>query len=687
MTLMTKLTDFPGIGAQRGKALEKLGLVTVGDLLAYCPRDYEDRTKKVKIEDILADEAVCVEAMVARPAKHAFLRKGLDMTRLEVVDETGQMTVTFFNQSYVKDALAVGATYLFYGKADMNGTQPALTNPSFESLKKPRFLGRIMPVYALTRGVSNNLLAGLALQGLDCAAELTDRLPRALREAHGLCALEQATRQIHFPEDMEAQAVAARRLLFEELFFLAIGLAFLKGRRDKAQAQRISVCNAAAFEAVLPFAPTGAQQRVVREIIGDLQSGAPMNRLVQGDVGSGKTAVAAAAAFFTVRSGFQAALMAPTEILAEQHYRSLAKLLEPAGIVTALLTGSTKAAAKRKIYAGLADGSIHFVIGTHALISEPVQFEKLALVITDEQHRFGVNQRAALLAKGEDGVRQPHALVMSATPIPRTLALIVYGDLDISVIDELPPGRTPVKTYLMTSRKRLELYQFIDRAIAGGRQAYLVCPMVEENEATAATAELKAVTSYADQVRAALPHRQTAVIHGKLKAQEKEAIMQAFAAGETHILVSTTVIEVGVDVPNATMMAVENAERFGLSQLHQLRGRVGRGGEQSHCFLISDSANEDTRQRLKILRDTTDGFKISEEDLKLRGPGEFFGSRQHGLPAAGAALLAGDLRLMKEAQEAAHSLLRQDAVLSQPEHGEILAHVKQLFGESAGIFN
>jgi len=687
MTLMTKLTDFPGIGAQRGKALEKLGLVTVGDLLAYCPRDYEDRTKKVKIEDILADEAVCVEAMVARPAKHAFLRKGLDMTRLEVVDESGQMTVTFFNQSYVKDALAVGATYLFYGKADMSGTQPALTNPSFESVKKPRFLGRIMPVYALTRGVSNNLLAGLALQSLDCAAKLTDRLPQTLREAHGLCALEQATRQIHFPEDMEAQAVAARRLLFEELFFLAIGLAFLKGRRDRAQAQRISACDAAAFEAVLPFSPTGAQQRVVREIIGDLQSGAPMNRLVQGDVGSGKTAVAAAAAFFTVRSGFQAALMAPTEILAEQHYRSLAKLLEPAGIATALLTGSTKAAAKRKIYAGLADGSIHFVIGTHALISEPVQFEKLALVITDEQHRFGVNQRAALLAKGEDGVHQPHALVMSATPIPRTLALIVYGDLDISVIDELPPGRTPVKTYLMTSRKRLELYQFIDRAIAGGRQAYLVCPMVEENETTAATAELKAVTSYADQVRAALPHRQIAVIHGKLKAQEKEAIMQAFAAGETHILVSTTVIEVGVDVPNATVMAVENAERFGLSQLHQLRGRVGRGGEQSHCFLISDSVNEDTRQRLKILRDTTDGFKISEEDLKLRGPGEFFGSRQHGLPAAGAALLAGDLRLMKEAQEAAHSLLRQDAALSQLEHGEILAHVKQLFGENAGIFN
>ena len=687
MTLMTKLTDFPGIGAQRGKALEKLGLVTVGDLLAYCPRDYEDRTKKVKIEDILADEAVCVEAMVARPAKHAFLRKGLDMTRLEVVDESGQMTVTFFNQSYVKDALAVGATYLFYGKADMSGTQPALTNPSFESVKKPRFLGRIMPVYALTRGVSNNLLAGLALQSLDCAAKLTDRLPQTLREAHGLCALEYATRQIHFPEDMEAQAVAARRLLFEELFFLAIGLAFLKGRRDRAQAQRISACDAAAFEAVLPFSPTGAQQRVVREIIGDLQSGAPMNRLVQGDVGSGKTAVAAAAAFFTVRSGFQAALMAPTEILAEQHYRSLAKLLEPAGIATALLTGSTKAAAKRKIYAGLADGSIHFVIGTHALISEPVQFEKLALVITDEQHRFGVNQRAALLAKGEDGVHQPHALVMSATPIPRTLALIVYGDLDISVIDELPPGRTPVKTYLMTSRKRLELYQFIDHAIARGRQAYLVCPMVEENETTAATAELKAVTSYADQVRAALPHRQIAVIHGKLKAQEKEAIMQAFAAGETHILVSTTVIEVGVDVPNATVMAVENAERFGLSQLHQLRGRVGRGGEQSHCFLISDSVNEDTRQRLKILRDTTDGFKISEEDLKLRGSGEFFGSRQHGLPAAGAALLAGDLRLMKEAQEAAHSLLRQDAALSQPEHGEILAHVKQLFGESAGIFN
>ena len=687
MTVETKLTDFPGIGTQRGKALEKLGLITVGDLLAYCPRDYEDRTKKVKIQDIVAGEAVCVEAMVARPAKHAFLRKGLDMTRVEVVDESGQMTVTFFNQSYVKDALAVGATYLFYGKADVNGGRIALTNPSFESVKKPRFLGRIMPVYALTRGVSNNLLAGLALQGLDCAAELTDKLPADLQLAHELCTTAYAAEQIHFPDSMETQAVAARRLLFEELFFLAIGLAFLKGRRDKAKAQVIDCCDAAAFAAVLPFAPTGAQERVMAEIAADLQSGAPMNRLVQGDVGSGKTAVAAAAAFFTVQSGFQAALMAPTEILAEQHCRSLAKLLEPAGITVALLTGSTKAAARRKIYAGLADGSIHFTIGTHALISEPVQFQKLALVITDEQHRFGVNQRAALLAKGEDGIHQPHGLVMSATPIPRTLALIVYGDLDISVIDELPPGRTPIQTYLMTSRKRAELYKFIDRAIDEGRQAYLVCPMVEENETTAATAELQAVTTYANQVRKALPHRQIAVIHGKLKAQEKEEIMQAFSAGETHILVSTTVIEVGVDVPNATVMAVENAERFGLSQLHQLRGRVGRGGAQSYCFLISDTTNEDTRQRLKVLRDTTDGFKISEEDLKLRGPGEFFGSRQHGLPAAGAALLSGDMRLMKEAQEAAHGLLRRDASLSAPEHAAILHHVRQMFGENTGIFN
>ena len=687
MTLETKLTEFPGIGAQRGKALEKLALVTVDDLLAYCPRDYEDRTKKVKVEDVTAGEAVCVEAMVARPTKHAFLRKGLDMTRVEVVDETGQMTVTFFNQNYVKDALAVGATYLFYGRAEVSGGRVALTNPSFESVKKPRFLGRIMPVYALTRGVSNNLLAGLALQALDCAAELPDKLPPALQLTHQLCSTEYAVRQIHFPDSMEAQAVAARRLLFEELFFLAIGLAFLKGRRDKAKAQVIDHCSAAAFDVILPFAPTGAQRRVTAEIAADLQSGAPMNRLIQGDVGSGKTAVAAAAAFFTIRSGFQAALMAPTEILAEQHYRSLSKLLEPAGITVALLTGSTKVTARRKIYAGLADGSIHFAVGTHALISEPVQFQKLALVITDEQHRFGVNQRAALLAKGEDGVHQPHALVMSATPIPRTLALIVYGDLDISVIDELPPGRTPIQTYLMTSRKRQDLYKFIDRAIAEGRQAYLVCPMVEENETTPATAELQAVTSYANQVRKALPHRQVAVIHGKLKPQEKEAIMHAFSAGETHILVSTTVIEVGVDVPNATVMAVENAERFGLSQLHQLRGRVGRGGEQSYCFLISDSANETTRQRLKILRDTTDGFKISEEDLKLRGPGEFFGSRQHGLPAAGAALLSGDLRLMKEAQEAAHSLLRQDAALAQPEHSAILEHVRQLFGENTGIFN
>ena len=408
-----------------------------------------------------------------------------------------------------------------------------------------------------------------------------------------------------------------------------------------------------------------------------------MNRLLQGDVGSGKTVVAAYGAWLAHQSGFQSALMAPTEILANQHFHTLSELLAGAGMKVALLTGSTKAAEKKKVYAALESGEIHFIVGTHALLSEGVAFHRLGLVVTDEQHRFGVAQRSALAAKSE---LSPHVLVMSATPIPRTLALIIYGDLDLSVLDELPPGRTPVETYLVGEDKRQRMYNFVRKLVGEGRQAYIVCPMVEEGEA--ATAELKAVTAYAGQLQSEVfPDLKVAFVHGKMKAKEKDAVMAAFAAGETDVLVSTTVIEVGVDVPNAALMIIENAERFGLSQLHQLRGRVGRGRHQSYCVLLSDTKNPETRERLKVMTRTTDGFKISEEDLKARGPGDFFGKRQHGLPQLRIADLAGDMRLLKEAQQAAEDLLRDDPALSKPENHRVLEQVKRLFSENPDIFN
>lgn len=690
LNIETPLDALPGVGPQRGKALARLGLTNIGELLRYYPRGYEDRSRLVKIDEAEPDEAVCVEAVVAHTPIYSHIRAGLGLIKLKVVDETGQIQLTFFNQQYVKNALQMGESYYFYGKIEGDGLARTMTNPAFESVKRPRFLGRIMPIYSLTAGVSNNLLAGLSLQALDCAAQLPDRLPAQLRLENELCELEYAIKEIHFPSNMDEQAVAARRLAFEELFFLSLGLAFLKERRTEQEGLVFSSCPLGEFAGMLPFSLTGAQRRVIEELTEDLQRGSPMNRLVQGDVGSGKTAVAAAAAYFAHCSGYQSAMMAPTEILAEQHFQSLSKLLAPCGMRLALLTGSMRAAEKRGVYQALETGAVDLVVGTHALISQGLQYQNLGLVITDEQHRFGVHQRAALLEKGEQSQHGavPHGLVMSATPIPRTLALMIYGDLDISIIDELPPGRTPIKTYLMRSSKRKDLFGFLDARIAEGRQAYIVCPMIEQSEETASsTAELKAVTSYAELVQAQLPARRIAVLHGKMKPKEKEQVMRAFSAGETDILVSTTVIEVGVDVPNATVMVIENAERFGLSQLHQLRGRVGRGAQESSCFLVSDNTNEETRARLKTLRDSTDGFAISEADLRLRGPGDFFGSRQHGLPEMRLADLSGDMRLLRQAQDAAAALLRRDPQLEQAEHRGLLDYVKELFAEQAGMFN
>ncbi len=684
MKLNSPISEFPAVGQVRQKALERLGLRTAEDLLRYFPRNYEDRTKITSIAQAPEGENVCISAMVAETPRLSRIRKGLDIIKVKAVDEVNAMTVTFFNQSYVKDALRPGESYIFYGKVEGFGRARQMTNPIFEREGSARFTGRIMPVYSLTHGISNNLLAGLTQRALEeCLEQVEERLPTALRQEHELAALPFSYQHIHFPNSFEELELARRRLIFEELFYLSCGLAFLKQRRGNEIGPAFSPRPAAEFTAHLPFTLTKAQRRVMEEIAQDTMTGRPMNRLVQGDVGSGKTVLAAYGAWLAQGSGFQSALMAPTEILAHQHYATLSTLLEPTGLKVGLLTGSMKAAEKKQIYADLSDGTIDLIVGTHALLSEGVSFARLGLVVTDEQHRFGVAQRAALAAKAE---LHPHVLVMSATPIPRTLALIIYGDLDVSILDELPPGRTPVQTMLIGEDKRERMYGFVRKLVTEGRQAYIVCPMVDEGEDT--TAELKAVTAYAKHLQEQIfPDLRVAFVHGKMKPKEKDAVMTSFASGEVDVLVSTTVIEVGVDVPNAALMIIENAERFGLSQLHQLRGRVGRGKHQSYCVLLSDNKNPDTRERMKVMTKTTDGFRISEEDLKARGPGDFFGKRQHGLPQLRVADLAGDMRVLKEAQGAAEQLLLQDPKLERSENQRVLDQIRRLFAENPDIFN
>ena len=676
----TPLTQFPGVGEVRAKKLSHLGLNTAGDLLTYYPRDYEDRRQVYAIRQAPEGVRVCVRAMVAQHPRLARIRKGLDLVQVPVVDQGGTLHLTFFNQSYVERALLPGEDYVFYGQVERQGNRLSMTNPVFERADRQDVTGRIVPVYPLTAGISSHLLSGLVRQALPCARGMADTLPQGVRQAHHLAAAEFALTAIHFPPDDRALDLARRRLAFEELFLFTIGLERLRSRREVVHVPPCGGVDMELFYRALPFTLTDAQRRCVEEALADMRSGTPMNRLCQGDVGSGKTMVAAACVYFMVKNGRQAALMAPTEILAQQHYQGLAPLLENLGIRCALLTGSTTAKTKRSITQQLESGEIDFAIGTHALITGSVAYRDLGLVVTDEQHRFGVAQRAELAAKGD----HPHILVMSATPIPRTLALILYGDLDVSIIDQLPPGRQPVQTFAVTGGYHQRVYRFIRKLVGEGRQAYIVCPMVEENDQL--PDERKAVTEYAKKLQSEVfPDLKVAFVHGKMKPKEKDAVMAAFAAHETDILVSTTVIEVGVDVPNAAVMVIENAERFGLSQLHQLRGRVGRGKHQSYCILISDNRNEETRQRLKVMTKTTDGFQIAEEDLRLRGPGDFFGARQHGLPGLKVADLGCDTQLLQEARQAAEQLLAQDpALTSCPATAE---RVTELFTQQADALN
>lgn len=645
-----------GIGPKKAKLLEKLHIRTLRDALETYPRDYEDRTKITPIADIDDEDKYCVRGIVGTAPALRRIRKGLDLTKTTVFDETGTLNITYFNNKYAAATLREGQEYLFYGSVQGYGRGRTMVSPQSEPVPKTgEPIGRIVPVYPLTAGVSQRNMEQVTESALAAVAgDWPDPLPELLRVKYNLVDASDALISIHRPQTMRDVAEARRRMIFEELFLLCCGLQQLKERRRADEGLLFANTDLSAFFAALPFSPTGAQRRAITEQAADVVSGRPMNRLVQGDVGSGKTIVAAALCVLAAQNGYQAAFMAPTEILAAQHAKSLTPILEKLGITLTLLTGSMTAAQKRETLARIESGAAQVVVGTHALIQQSVQFANLGAVVADEQHRFGVTQRAALAAKGH----APHILVMSATPIPRTLALIMYGDLDVSILDEVPPGRTPVETYAVGQNMRQRITRFIDKQIALGGQAYVVCPLVEEGETN-----LKSAEQHAIDLQKALPHRRVAVLHGRMKNAEKDRIMREFSENQYDILVSTTVIEVGVDVPNANLIVVEDAERFGLSQLHQLRGRVGRGTRQSFCVFFGADKGETARERLKTLCKTSDGFEIARADLAQRGPGDFFGRRQHGLPALHIADIAADLALMQSAREEAEELLSHDPTL------------------------
>ncbi len=682
---MAKLSDpvtmLKGVGEVRAKQLAQLNIFTLRDLIYHFPRGYEDRTKLVPIEKLEPDVPACFRAMVMNTPRTSHIRKGLDLTKVQVADSTGRLNVTFFNNRFAAQQLEYGREYIFYGAVSGDFIGYSMTNPVFETPEsQPVTTRRILPIYPLTAGLTNAALLRLVQQALAVCDLPEEILSDEVREKYGILPAKRAYFAIHEPNSMAEAELAKKRMIFEEFFVFSAGLALMRAARKEKKTEPYTDFDMAPFYDSLPFTLTGAQSRAVGEILEDFRRGIPMNRLVQGDVGSGKTMVAAAAAYCAARNGAQTALMAPTEILAEQHFASLSALFVPLGVSVALLTGSMTGKQKKDVRERIAAGEVQVVIGTHALLSESTRFEHLGLVITDEQHRFGVGQRSRLSAKGED----PHLLVMSATPIPRTLALILYGDLDVSILDELPPGREPVDTFLVGESYRPRINAFIRKQVAEGHQCFVVCPAVEENEELG----IKAASVWAETLQQTVfPDLRIALLHGQMKGAEKEAAMASFARGEADVMVATTVIEVGVDVPNATLMVIEDADRFGLSQLHQLRGRVGRGKAKSYCILTTHNRNPETLQRLKALCKTTDGFKIAEEDLRLRGPGDFFGSRQSGLPAFRVADLGCDLAAMKDAQQASADWIDTYGASDTPEANALRQRIGDLFARSEGTMN
>lgn len=679
--LSDPITILKGIGPSKAAQFAALNIHTLQDLICHFPRGYEDRTKLVTIDKLEVDKPACFRAMVMNTPRTAHIRKGLDVTKVQVADHTARLTLTFFNQKFTTNQLQYGKEYIFYGAVSGDFIGYNMTSPAFEALDNPPVTTRrILPIYPLTAGLSNASVLKAVRQALAICDTPAEIIPASVRQQYGILPAQQAYYAIHEPSSMAEAEQAKRRLIFEEFFVFSAGLSLMRASRAGKQTDRYENTDLTAFLAALPFRLTGAQNRAIDEIMADFRKGTPMNRLVQGDVGSGKTMVAAAAAYCATQNGRQSALMVPTEILAEQHHESLSKLLTPLGVRVGLLTGSMKEKEKKAVRAAILEGRLDLIVGTHALLSATTVFSNLGLVIADEQHRFGVAQRSRLSAKSND----PHLLVMSATPIPRTLALIMYGDLDVSILDELPPGRQAVDTFLVTESYRPQINAFIRKQVEAGHQCYVVCPAVEENEEL----NIKSAELWADTLQTAVfPDLKVSLLHGRMKGAEKEAVMSSFARGESHILVATTVIEVGVDVSNATLMVIEDADRFGLSQLHQLRGRVGRGKSKSYCILTSHNRNGETLQRIKAFCKTNDGFRIAEEDLRLRGPGDFFGSRQSGLPVFRVADLSCDLQTLKDAQTASAQWIDTLGTADTPEANALRARIASLFATTEGAMN
>ena len=678
LTPDTPVRYLKGVGPKTAERFEKLGIVTLADLLCHYPRRYIDFTKPYSIAEAPADVECVVKAEVFAKPGGRILPGGRRMERITAGDDVSSLEITWFNNPYAAQKLQLGQEYYFQGIVTGGMLRRQMVNPQVRTAEQIK-ASPFEAVYPQTEGLTSNAIAKCVRQLLPHAELLPDPLPPEMLAKYRLLSKADAVRAIHCPATEEQAYAARRRLIYEELLVLQLGIGRMKNRGAAATGAPMQLADPSLFWASLPFSPTGAQRRAVSEILADMAGQTSMNRLLQGDVGSGKTLVAAAAIWACIRAGYQAALLAPTEILAAQHAEGLNRMLAPFGMRVALLTGGMKAAARRTTLAAIRNDEADLVVGTHAILSEGVEFARLGLAVIDEQHRFGVRQRGMLAEKAAN----PHLLVMSATPIPRTLGLLIYGDLDISILDELPPGRTPVKTRCITGKKRRDLYHFLDQEIGRGRQVYLVCPAIED----VPDGGLNAVkTYYEDIAKALLPDRRVGLMHGKLKPKEKAAVMEDFKAGRLDALVSTTVIEVGVDVPNASVMVIENAERYGLSALHQLRGRVGRGAAESWCFLVSDNQSENVQKRLKFLCSTTDGFAVAQYDLETRGPGDFFGSRQHGLPTLQIADLMNDTRTLHAAQAEAVAMLAEDPLLEAPEHALLEQQVQQMF-EKAGAMN
>lgn len=671
ISLSSDIKYIKGVGEKRAELFRKLGILDVRQLVHFYPRKYQDWSQEMTAAQCESGENACIKATLMTPVKEHMIRKGMTVFKCNFTDGETVIHVTLFNNKYLAKSLRQYNDYILYGKIEKTLTSANMSSPKIEEAEKN--IG-IHPIYSATEKLNSKAIGKVVKTAFDSLPPFDETLDTDFRLKYGLASLDFAIRQIHFPESFENLEKARYRLIFEELLILQLGLLKLKSKKKNETAIHINKNYTKEFYSLLPFAPTNAQKRAISECIEDMSKEYAMNRLVQGDVGSGKTAVGAGVIYTAVKNGFQCALMAPTEILAAQHMDTISQMLSPTGIKIDLLTGSTNAKQKHEIKSRLINGETDLVIGTHALIQNDVEFRNLGVVITDEQHRFGVNQRANLAMKGNE----VHTLVMSATPIPRTLALMIYGDLDISVLDELPAGRRKIRTDVVDTRYHKRIYEFVKKAIARGEQAYIVCPLVEEGET-----DLLPATQYAEKLaQNEFKGYNIGLLHGKMKAKDKDNVMTAFSDGSIKILVSTTVIEVGVDVPNATVMVIENAERFGLSQLHQLRGRVGRGSVQSYCILVSDSKSETAQNRLAIMKEYSDGFKIADEDLKQRGPGDFFGNRQHGLPDLKIADMLEDTETLTLCRKAADEILAEDYNLDLPKNKNLAQAISDMFRNS-----